>query len=64
MSDKTSKSSESAETAGDIGLKYQSGYGEIFQKVTGNEGPSPLMKRYLKARSKEGQARGSIHRTD
>jgi hypothetical protein len=25
---------------------------EIYQRVTGNEGPSPLMKRYLKFREK------------
>jgi hypothetical protein len=25
---------------------------KVFQRVTGNEGPSPLMKRYLKSRQK------------
>ena len=25
---------------------------EVYQNVTGNEGPSPLMKRYLKLRQK------------
>ena len=26
---------------------------EAYQRVTGNEGPSPLMKRYLRSRKKE-----------
>ena len=26
---------------------------EVYQRVTGNEGPSPLMKRYLRSRKKE-----------
>ena len=25
---------------------------KVFQRVTGNEGPSPMMKRYLKSRQK------------
>ena len=30
---------------------------KVFQSVTGNEGPSPLMKRYLKSRQKGQLAR-------
>ena len=34
---------------------------KVFQRVTGNEGPSPLMKRYLKSRQK-GQLAHPIER--
>lgn len=30
---------------------------KVFQRVTGNEGPSPMMKRYLKSRQKGQLAR-------
>lgn len=30
---------------------------KVYQLVTGNEGPSPLLKRYLKLRQKERPAR-------
>ena len=34
---------------------------KVFQRVTGNEGPSPMMKRYLKSREK-GQLARTIER--